>query len=106
MMVASGGRRDLAHRDTAELDEIPVLRSRPCRRPTTTRRVAVEPRGATMSSAEPFLPLNRSAAAARVTRSPVGSIALARSGAEFEALLAEQDENALGGRRQAGQIRA
>src|SRR3954451_19267461 len=52
-----------------------VLRSRALPTPTTTRRVASRPRGATISSADPFLPLNRSAAAALVTRSPVGLIA-------------------------------
>src|SRR5207344_3446188 len=48
-----------------------VLRSRALPTPTTTRRVASSPRGATISSADPFLPLNLSAAAALVTRSPV-----------------------------------
>src|SRR5256885_2012317 len=37
-----------------------------------TRRDRSSPGGATRSSAEPLLPLNRSAAAARPTRSPVG----------------------------------
>src|SRR4051812_10304465 len=53
-----------------------VLRSRALPTPTTIRRVASRPKGATISSADPFLPLNRSAAAAAlVTRSPVGLIA-------------------------------
>src|SRR4051794_15130523 len=52
-----------------------VLRSRALPTPTTTRRVASSPRGATISSADPFLPLKRSAAAALATRSPVGLIA-------------------------------
>src|SRR4051812_39896574 len=52
-----------------------VLRSRALPTPTTTRRVASSPAGATISSADPLLPLNRSAAAALVTRSPVGLIA-------------------------------
>src|SRR5262249_12742046 len=37
-----------------------------------TRRDASSPAGATRSSSDPFLPLNRSAVAARLTRSPVG----------------------------------
>src|SRR5262252_10891837 len=37
-----------------------------------TRRDRSSPGGATRSSAEPLLPLKRSAAAARLTRSPVG----------------------------------
>src|SRR5215813_9567363 len=37
-----------------------------------TRRDASSPAGATRSSTDPFLPLNRSAVAARLTRSPVG----------------------------------
>src|SRR3954465_43681 len=52
-----------------------VLRSRALPTPTTRSRVASSPRGTTMSSADPFLPLNRSAAAALVTRSPVGLMA-------------------------------
>src|SRR5262245_66111024 len=40
-----------------------------------TRRDASSPAGATRSSTDPFLPLNRSAAAARLTRSPVGASA-------------------------------
>src|SRR6185436_20230533 len=57
-----------------------VLRSRALPTPTTTSRVASSPRGATISSAVPFLPLNRSAAAARVTRSPVGLMARIAAG--------------------------
>ena len=53
-----------------------ALSSRALPTPTTIRRDTPSPGGAMMSSADPFLPLNRSAAAARVTRSPVGSIAL------------------------------
>ena len=49
-----------------------ALRSRALPTPTMTRRDRSSPGGATRSSAEPFLPLNRSAAAARPTRSPVG----------------------------------
>src|SRR5499433_3451891 len=37
-----------------------------------TRRDASSPAGATRSSTDPFLPLNRSAVAARLTRSPLG----------------------------------
>src|SRR5262245_65457367 len=49
------------------------LRSRALPTPMTSKRDAASPLGATMSSAEPFLPLNRSTAAARAIRSPVGS---------------------------------
>ena len=40
--------------------------------PTTTRRGTLRPAGAMMSSVDPFLPVKRSAAAARRTRSPSG----------------------------------
>src|SRR5262245_30592228 len=50
-----------------------ALRSRALPTPTTSKRGTARPAGATMSRAEPFLPLNRSAAAARAIRSPVGS---------------------------------
>src|SRR5436190_12024946 len=52
------------------------LRSRTLPAPTTTSRETSSPAGATMSRVEAFLPLNRSAEAARVTRSPVGASAL------------------------------
>ena len=48
------------------------LRSLPFPAPTITRRGTASPAGARMSRVEPFLPLNRAAAAARVTRSPHG----------------------------------
>src|SRR5215831_15436068 len=49
-----------------------ALRLRALPTPTMTRRDASSPAGATRSSSDPFLPLNRSAVAARLTRSPVG----------------------------------
>src|SRR5215470_10577093 len=52
------------------------LRSRALPTPRMTRRATSRPDGATMSSADPLLPLKRSAAVARVTRSPADSIAL------------------------------
>src|SRR5262245_44166266 len=51
-------------------------RSRTFPTPTTTRRETSSPEGATMSSVAPFLPLNRSAAAARSMRSPAESSTL------------------------------
>src|SRR5262245_5976901 len=59
------------------------LRSRALPTPTTTRRDASSPIGATMSRAEPFFPLKRSATAARASRSPVGSSALRAADPSF-----------------------
>ena len=81
------------------------LRSRTLPAPMTMRRVTPRSAGATISSTEPLLPLNRSAVAARDTRSPVGSSHLAGRLTEFEPLFAEQDENALGGRGQRGKFK-
>ena len=66
--------------------------------PTTTRRDTSSPVGATMSKAAPFLPLNRSAAAARSTRSPAEFDDFSRGRPEFEAVFAEHNENTPGGR--------
>ena len=65
--------------------------------PITTSRAALSPAGTTSSSAEFFLPVKRSAFAAarhQVGRRPEG---LRRSRAEFEPVVAEHHENALGG---------
>ena len=68
MMVASvGGDWDLSHRDAAELDEILRLEVAHLAGPDHDQpRTPSSPAGATMSRVAPFLPLNRSAAAARV----------------------------------------
>src|SRR5215470_13850866 len=50
-----------------------ALRSPVLPAPTTTKRATSSPAGARISSADPFLPLNCSASAARVTRSPLGA---------------------------------
>ena len=52
--------------------------------PTTTRRGTLRPEGAMMSSVDPFLPVKRSAAAARRTRSPDGSSARRVAGPNFK----------------------
>ncbi len=59
------------------------LRSRGLPTPTMIKRDTSRPAGATRLSADPFLPLNRSAAAARVIRSPVGSSALRAAAPNF-----------------------
>src|SRR6266851_2504330 len=58
-------------------------RSRGLPTPTMTKRDTSRPAGATRLSADPFLPLNRSAVAARVMRSPVGSSALRAADPNF-----------------------
>ena len=55
------------------------------------------PRGTISSSAEPLLPVKRSALAARATRSAAGAERLAGRRPEFEAVVAEHDQNALFG---------
>ena len=52
-----------------------------------------------MSSAEPFLPVKRSAAAARASRSPAGASVFRANGSELEIVVAEHDQNALGWNR-------
>ena len=61
--------------------------------PTTTSRGRLRPAGATMSRVDPFLPVKRSAAAARRTSCSTGAKRLAGGGAEFEIFPAEHNKN-------------
>ena len=74
--------------------------------PITTRRATFSPSGTISSSAEPLLPVKRSALAARATRPAAGAERLGGGRAEFEPVVAEHDENARWPGRRRGQTRA
>ena len=58
-----------------------------------------------MSSDAALLPVNRSAAAARCTRSPAGASALRAAGPSFSPSSQNTDKNALGWGRKRGEFR-
>ena len=80
------------------------LRSPALPTPTTTSRATLSPGGATISSADPFLPLKRSAAAARATRSPAGSSALRVAGPNLSPSSQNTTRTPLAGRGEGGKF--